>query len=109
MNLDAIIKTAANSLTSRQQYARDVICGYQRWSGADLKGKAKKFGASYARQRAVAEGALRSAGGMIVAVDRGLRVSAVPVGMDDYGNQIFATTDGVAVQTSPKTAKLVAA
>ena len=107
MTLQTILSLACASLPSRARYARDVIEGYQRWSGADLKGKARKFGAGYARQRTRARTALFDAGGMILAVDHGRHVTAVPVGTDDYGNAVYATPSGAAVQVTANRALLV--
>ena len=87
----AIIAAAAASL--RGQYARDVVTGAQRWSGSDLRGKARKYGHTYAVQRAKARAALYRAGGVIIAIDHGLRVSAVALGDD-----IYLTARGVAMR-----------
>lgn len=59
--IDTIIAAAAASL--RGQYARDVVSGRQRWSGSDLRGKARKYGYSYSVQRRKARAALFAAGG----------------------------------------------
>jgi len=107
MNLHNVLSLACASLPNRARYARDVIHGDQRWSGADLRGKAKKFGAGYARQRNRARTALFAAGGMILAVDRGRHVTAVPVGTDDYGHAIYATPSGTAVQVTANRALIV--
>ncbi len=109
MSLQTVITLACASLPVRAQYARAVIEGDQRWSGADLRGKARKFGAGYARQRSRARTALFNAGGCIVAIDRGLNVTAVQVGTDDMGRTIYATTHGIAVQASAERARLVRA
>ena len=89
--INTIIAAAAASL--RGQYARDVVSGRQRWSGSDLRGKARKFGHTYARQRAKARAALYRAGGVIIAIDHGLNVSAVQIGDD-----IYMTLRGVAMR-----------
>ena len=89
--IDTIIAAAAASL--RGQYARDVVSGRQRWSGSDLKGKARKYGYSYSVQRRKAHAALRAAGGVIIAIDHGLLVSAVAIDADSY-----ATSRGVAIR-----------
>ena len=89
--IESIIAAAAASL--RGQYARDCITGRQRWSGSDLKGKARKFGYSYSVQRRKAAQALVAAGGVIIAIDHGLLVSAVQIDADSY-----ATPRGVAVR-----------
>jgi hypothetical protein len=107
MNLHNVLSLACASLPNRARYARDVIYGDQRWSGSDLKGKARKFGAGYARQRTRARTALFNAGGMILAINRGRHVTAVPVGTDDYGNAVYATPNGVAVQVTANRALLV--
>ena len=89
--LSTIIAAAAASL--RGQYARDCITGRQRWSGSDLRGKARKYGHSYYIQRRKARAALFAAGGVIIAIDHGLNVSAVAIGDD-----IYLTARGVAVR-----------
>ena len=89
--LNTIIAAAAASL--RGQYARDVVSGRQRWSGGDLRGKARKYGHSYYIQRRKARAALFAAGGCIIAIDHGLNVSAVQIGDD-----IYLTARGVAVR-----------
>ena len=89
--LNTIIAAAAASL--RGQYARDCITGRQRWSGSDLRGKARRYGYSYSVQRRKARAALRAAGGVIIAIDHGLLVSAVQIDADSY-----ATSRGVAVR-----------
>ena len=89
--INEIIAAAAASL--RGQYARDVVTGAQRWSGSDLRGKARKFGHTYAVQRRKARAALIAAGGVIIAIDHGLRVSAVAIGDD-----IYLTARGVAMR-----------
>jgi hypothetical protein len=89
--IESILAAAAASL--RGQYARDVVTGRQRWSGSDLKGKARKYGHTYARQRRKAHAALAAAGGVIIAIDHGLLVSAVAIDADSY-----MTARGVAVR-----------
>lgn len=89
-----IIETASANL--RSEYAREVLQGRQMWSGSDLKGNAKKYGSSYYQQRQKAGAALREAGGQIIATESGRLMTAVSVCVDDYGNQIFATTAGYA-------------
>ena len=89
--LNTIIAAAAASL--RGQYARDVVAGRQRWSGSDLRGKARRYGYSYSVQRRKAHAALIAAGGVIIAIDHGLLVSAVQIDADSY-----ATPRGVAVR-----------
>ena len=89
--LNTIIAAAAASL--RGQYARDVVSGRQRWSGSDLRGKARKYGRSYYIQRRKARAALFAAGGCIIAIDHGLNVSAVAIDADSY-----MTLRGVAVR-----------
>lgn len=96
-NMQQVIYAAAGLLNPRAGYARDVLTGYQRWSGADLQGKAKRFGASYAQQRGKASDALRTAGGVIVPVEHGCLVTGVYVCADDFGAAVYHTTVGVAV------------
>jgi len=105
--LRAVVNAAIAALNPRAHYAADTIVGRQRWSGSDLRGKAKRFGHTYAVQRAKAGAALRRAGGWVVAVDRGLLVTAVSIGVDDYGNEIFDTVRGIAVQASAHRARLI--
>jgi hypothetical protein len=89
--IGAIIAAAAASL--RGQYARDCVTGRQRWSGGDLRGKARKYGYSYSVQRRKARAALFAAGGVIIAIDHGLNVSAVRIDAENY-----LTLHGVAVR-----------
>ena len=89
--LNTIIAAAAANL--RGQYAKDVISGRQRWSGGDLRGKARKYGHTYYIQRRKARAALFAAGGVIIAIDHGLNVSAVQIGDD-----IYLTARGVAMR-----------
>lgn len=95
--LTNVIDIALTHLTPRQQYAADVIRGSQLWSGADLKGAAKRWGQKYQKQRDCAMVALRAAGGCVVACDTGRLRTAVYVGMDDYGNPIVQTRKGAAI------------
>lgn len=44
------VRTAALAF-ARGCYQRDLLRGWARWSGADLRGKANKYGAHYARSR----------------------------------------------------------
>ena len=78
----------------RGAYARAVVAGQQRWSGADLRGKAKRYGSTYARQRRKARKALKAAGGVVVAVEHGRLRTAVEICVDDYGNQVYLTSVG---------------
>lgn len=87
--IGAIIAAAAATL--RGQYARDCLTGRQRWSGGDLKGKARKY--SYYVQRRKARAALFAAGGVIIAIDHGLNVSAVRIDAENY-----LTLRGVAIR-----------
>jgi hypothetical protein len=75
----------------RGAYAQDVVTGQQRWSGADLRGKAARYASTYARQRRKAEKALEAAGGEVVAVEHGRLVTGVALCVDDYGNQVYMT------------------
>ena len=75
----------------RGAYARDVVTGQQRWSGADLRGKAARYGSTYAKQRRKARKALKAAGGVVVAVEHGRLRTAVEICVDDFGNQVYMT------------------
>jgi len=68
------VRDAALAL-ARGCYQRDLVLGWARWSGADLKGKAKKWGAQYARSRAGLVGRLRANGFEVTEIKRahGLR------------------------------------
>ena len=93
---ESAIDAACALLSSRQHYAKDVLRGYQRWSGADLRGKASNYGGSYARQRNSARTAWMHAGGLIVkAKQTGLLMSAVALCQDDFGNAVYMTHDGI--------------
>ena len=81
----------------RASYAADVILGYQAWSGADLKGKARKYSMGYHYQRTRAESFFRRSGGLILPINNGKLVSAVYLCQDDYGNAVYDTLQGIAV------------
>lgn len=94
--LNSIVARACASLPARCRYARDVIRGNQAWSGADLRGAARRWGSGYARQRSAARAALFDAGGCVVALRRtGRLLTACRIGMDDAGNALYATDEGV--------------
>jgi len=92
--ISTVINAARSALTARQAYADDVLTGRQCWSGADLKGKARRYGGSYARGRTVARSALFRAGGLLIQCQHGRWESAVLVATDDFGNAVYATTRG---------------
>lgn len=74
---EEVVRNACAML--KGEYAKAVVQGKQRWSGADLKGKAKSYGYTYYAQRQKAKRALFEAGGCIIAVEHGLLVTAVKV------------------------------
>ena len=78
------------------EYACDVIMGLRAWSGADLQGKAKKYGRSYAVQRNRAAECFDICNGVRVRANRRI-VSAVYLCMDDYGNAVYQSTIGIVV------------
>lgn len=82
--------------TVGRDYAAAVLRGDRAWSGADLRGAARKYGQSYADRRRDARRALCAADGVVVAVDRGRLVSAVVAAVDDYGDVVYATSAGLA-------------
>lgn len=96
--VDAATDAAVSRLTARQHngYAAAVLRGYQNWSGSDLAGAAKKYGAGYAKQRRDAMLALRGLG-YIVSTEHGRLCTAVVRGQDDFGNAILCTRDGTVV------------
>lgn len=97
--LQSVITKAREILAERHpraEYADDVLVGRQAWSGADLKGKARRYGHRYAEQRRHAAAALVGAGGLILAIDKGKLVSAAPACTDDYGNAVMSTRRGLA-------------
>lgn len=79
-----------------RDYAAAVLRGDRTWSGADLHGRAKRYGTSYAARRRDALRALNAAGGCVVAVDHGRLVSAVVACTDDYGDVVYSTLAGYA-------------
>jgi hypothetical protein len=89
------IKSALAMLRPQQRYAAEVLTGQRLWSGADLKGKAKKYGASYALQRRAAKDALRKAGGEVIEVEHGRKVAAVLLRADADGGCVYATAAGL--------------
>lgn len=64
------------SKKTRSQYAKNVILGHQIWSGADLKGAAKKYGKHYADMRRLARQAVIEAGGAVIPVEHGRLILA---------------------------------
>lgn len=68
--------TTACGNVGKSEYAKDVLYGYQRWSGSDLRGKASTFGARYARMRQRAEIALSKVGGFLVPLHTGKLIAA---------------------------------
>lgn len=106
--LSRVIRDAKATLNPRARYAQAVITGDRLWSGADIKGHAKRWSSSYALQRAKARYAVEAAGGLVLPINHGFLVTAVPVGQDDYGNALYKTTHGTAVQHTAAQARLVA-
>jgi hypothetical protein len=103
LTLNNIITAAREILRAqhpRAGYAHDVLTGHQAWSGADLRGIARRYGAEYARQRRHAATALAAAGGIIIATERGRLLTAAPQCIDDFGNQVFVTRRGLAMPNS---------
>jgi hypothetical protein len=91
---DTIAKAVA-MLRPQQRYAAEVLTGQRQWSGADLKGKAKKYGAGYALQRAHAKDALQKAGGEVIEAEHGRKVAAVLLREEQDGSRIYATAAGL--------------
>jgi hypothetical protein len=91
---DTIAKAVA-MLRPQQRYAAEVLTGQRLWSGADLEGKAKKYGARYALQRRAAKDALRKAGGEVIEVEHGRKVAAVLLRDEQDGSRIYATAAGL--------------
>jgi hypothetical protein len=89
------IQSALAMLSDRQRYAAEVLTGQRLWSGADLKGKAKKYGARYALQRRAAKDALQKAGGEVIEVEHGRKVAAVLLREEQDGSRIYATAAGL--------------
>lgn len=102
--LSHTVETALNQLSDRARkgYTGAVLKGRQNWSGSDLQGRAKYHGAAYRRQRKVALSALIKAGGVLIAVENNKLLSAVQIGMDDYGNALYKTSRGVARPREPR-------
>jgi hypothetical protein len=95
---EAVIQTALNKLSSRATYQRAVITGDQRWSGADLRGKAKRFGYQYAQARKIAKSALREAGGDIISIEHGLRSTAVLINETAEKHLVYMTPRGLRIR-----------
>lgn len=101
--LDQVIAGARERLGQKRRYAADVLAGERSWSGSDLQGKAKEYGAHYAKQRKLAEAALRAAGGDLVSLQpSGRIVAAVAVCVDDYGSRVYQSTAGLVVQDTAR-------
>ena len=96
-----MIDRALGNISPRAQYQRDVLEGYQYWSGNDLGGKARIWGASYARARESAMSALIAAGGTTVyhRQQNGLKIGALPVLWDDARPVAYQTAEGYVVAT----------
>lgn len=95
--ITAVIARASDifrQLSPRGSYGLDVLRGRQRWSGADLRGRAKSYGGSYAHARWLASKALVQAGGAIIPTEHGQLQSAVYAGQSDYGDLLAVTVDG---------------
>lgn len=63
--LDPIAPSAARAVAlslCRGSYQEQIVTGRARLSGADLRGKAGRYGAKYARSRATIIGRMRAAG-----------------------------------------------
>jgi hypothetical protein len=101
--LETMRKNACNILTmdgNRSEYARDVVRGTQSLSGSDLKGKAKKFSASYHDQRIKAYWAVVNTGmgdAFNLKFQRNRRVFGAYCGQDDYGNALVDTDYGTKI------------
>lgn len=100
--LQQVITAAQSFVNPRANYAKAVISGWQLWSGADLKGKAARYGHAYLQQRRNARKALHAAGGHVVPIEHGLLVTAAQIGTDDYGCAIYETVYGVYVASGRK-------
>lgn len=87
---------AIAAMPLRCTYGIAVLQGAQNWSGSDLQGKARRYGASYMHARQVALTRLLSVGGMVLTVENNKMLTAVPVCVDDYGNEVYATRRGFA-------------
>lgn len=106
---NSMIKRAHQLFTTttspRGQYGHAVIDGRQNWSGSDLQGMAKKYPRGYGEARVIALHAIERAGGTMINVECNRLCTALPIGMDDYGNALFETRSGVAVQHTRKQAR----
>lgn len=106
---DQLLTRAEARISEKQGYARDVLYGRQRWSGADLQGKAKKYGAWYAEQREEAGYALKEAGGFIIHRENGLICAAMQIGVGESGILYLLTYDNRFLAYTPyKRAKTIA-
>ena len=84
---------------SRSGYAERVIDGRARWSGADLRGAARHYGAHYAEMRQRSSAALTAAGGEVIPTEHGLLLTAVLIpGVEVDGCPVYATANGIAAR-----------
>lgn len=98
-----MIQRAKAQLPARARYALRVLDGDQIWSGADLRGKAKLWGAAYALQRERAQRALQRAGGELVydSDSNGKCIAALPIARDADGETVaWQTSQGYSVMRS---------
>jgi hypothetical protein len=80
----------------RAAYGLAVLAGRQRWSGGDLRGKARAFGWTYYNARLAARAAVEAAGGEILpTAPRGELAAMVAVGTDDFGNALYQGRAGM--------------
>ena len=77
---------------NRSEYAIDVLNQRQNWSGSDLTGNARKWGATYSRYRSRAWCAWEEAGGDIIPVEKNKLVSAVRI-----TDSLYETQTGYAI------------
>ena len=98
---ERMIDRAHTHLSPRATYGHDVLDGGQRWSGNDLKGKARMW-ASYHWTRCAATAALMKAGGECVydLSQKNLKIAALPVQcltdilLDRDETTVWQTADG---------------
>lgn len=93
--LQNVIEAAQANLSPRASYAREVIQSSGMWSGANLKGSARRFSGGYHQQRLKARLALEAASGCVLGLRRhhGKLTTAVRLCVDDFGVEVYDTVE----------------
>ena len=92
---EAALDLACAKLRKTDFLGRSLIRGFEEWN---TDSKSKRFGNSDAMQKKRAIEAINSVGLTVIQNQLGKRVTAMPVAVDDYGNQVYLSTSGMLVQ-----------